>query len=67
MDYLFSGTQLNDIKMISTKKDIITSMVETFSECDRLDNFSISGFDTSKVKNISKLFYKNEELKILHR
>ena len=56
MDYLFSGTQLNDIKMISTKKHIITSMVETFSECDRLDYFNISGFDTSRVKNISKLF-----------
>ena len=66
MDYLFSGTQLNDIKMISNKKGVILSMTETFNNCDRLDYFSISGFDTSQVKNISRLFNKNEELKEVH-
>ena len=63
LDNMFASTNVKSIKMSSEKKVNIKNMVSSFENCTLLENFTIKGFDTSKVNNMSKLFYNNINLK----
>lgn len=63
LDNMFANTSVKSIKMSSEKKVNIKNMVSSFENCTLLENFTIKGFDTSKVNNMSKLFYNNINLK----
>ena len=58
LNYMFKGVKsLISVEMNSTKNLEINSMISTFEECENLEKFNISGYNTSKVKSIHKLFY----------
>ena len=63
LDNMFANTNIKSIIMNSEKKVKIKNMVSSFENCTLLENFTIKGFDTSKVNNMSKLFYNNINLK----
>lgn len=63
LNNMFANTSVKSIKMSSEKKVNIKNMVSSFENCTLLENFTIKGFDTSKVNNMSKLFYNNINLK----
>ena len=59
---------LKSVELISENNNtIISSMESTFENCINLENFSIIGFDTSKIKSFKKTFYSTDlnELKSL--
>ena len=60
MDYMFKDvTSLSSIILFSNKKAKIKSMVSTFENCQRLNDFTLTGFDTGDVKSMKKFFYNS--------
>ena len=59
MDKMFRNIpDITSIEMISYKNCEIISMISTFENCQRLINFNITGFSTSKLTSMKNLFYK---------
>ena len=66
MDYMFKDVSaLTSVFMHSNYDAKVTSMVNTFENCENLNDFTISGFITSKVKSMKNLFY-NSKLSIIN-
>ena len=60
MDYMFKGvTNLITIQMKSKKQAKIFSLISTFEDCKSLNTITISGFNTSEVTSMKKLFYNS--------
>ena len=62
LENMFALTNIKSIKMSSENKVGIKSLASSFENCIFLENFTINGFDTSGVVNMSKLFYNNINL-----
>lgn len=60
---MFASTNIKTMKMNSNKDSIIEDMESTFENCEFLENFEISGFDTSEVEIMTKFFYNCKNLK----
>jgi hypothetical protein len=57
MDNMFKDVQsLNYVEMKSNKNAIIESLISSFENCQNLNSFSISGFNTSNIISTQKLF-----------
>jgi surface protein len=60
MDYMFKDVKdLISVEMNSDKNCKITSMISTFENCENLNKFSITGFDTRNLKSMKKFFYNS--------
>jgi surface protein len=60
MDYMFKDVSaLISITMLSNNDAKVTSMISTFENCENLNDFSMSGFNTKEVKSMKNLFYKS--------
>ena len=58
MDNIFKGiSNLKSVEMTSTKDCEITSMISSFENCVKLEKITISGFKTTQLKSIKKIFY----------
>lgn len=62
LDNMFKSTNVKTIKMSSEKEVKINSMIGSFANCSLLEKFEISGFDTSDVTNMSRLFFNDTRL-----
>lgn len=62
LDNMFKSTNVITIKMSSEKEVKINSMIGSFANCSLLEKFEISGFDTSDVTNMSRLFFNDTRL-----
>ena len=62
LDNMFISTNVKTIKMSSEKEVKINSMIGSFANCSLLEKFEISGFDTSDVTNMSRLFFNDTRL-----
>ena len=59
MDYMFKNVEgIISVEMKSEKNCQILSMISTFENCEKFKSFKVEGFDASKIKSMSKLFYK---------
>ena len=59
MDFMFKDVpDLQSVEMVSENNLEIKSMASAFEDCQNLRKFNISGFDTSKVTSMKKLFYR---------
>ena len=65
MDFMFKDVpDLVSIEMKSDKNLEIRSMISVFEDCQSLYEIIITGFDTSKVTSMKKLFYRTSIDKI---
>lgn len=62
LDNMFKSTNVKTVKMSSEKEVKINSMIGSFANCSLLEKFEISGFDTSDVTNMSRLFFNDTRL-----
>jgi hypothetical protein len=51
---------LISVEMYTSKNIQILSIASAFESCSNFNFFNMSGFDTSQIKSISKLFYNTE-------
>ena len=59
MDFMFKDVfDLVSVQMVSENNLEIKSIASAFEDCQGLKKFNISGFDTSKVTSMKKLFYR---------
>lgn len=66
IDYLFNRIQSENLKIEFSHPECIVSMIGTFYGCSNLKSLDLSNINTSRVRNMSKLFSKCKQLQELN-